>query len=662
MDWQVKSVGDWKVIGALSEKVFVDQHDRENGHRQAEDPKIHRFLVQNAEAAPAGFAVYRAHGTEAQLQIVGVLPEMRRQKAATALLARCEKVLTEKGIKRIHVNLSNHDNLLLSMLCKSGYRIVDARYIDAWEDVRIRLAKDLKPHRELRYALTEKCNFACLFCHNEGLGHGKRERFSDEQVLDVLIRAIELGHTDVTFTGGEPLLQKDRLHYLIDRFGCLVSPPDITLVTNASLLDTDTIQRLVDYPGNRKIHLSMHATDAPNFDKITRTFNKNHFARVVQNVQNASKSGLTVKVNHVVLRDLNHRKILEAIELARSLGASTIKFIELLVLPENPDDYRMYYDIDALQGDIETVANGPYKRSLRQNVYTHKQDGDFTIELARCTCAFGCSHCREIRDRTISSDLCYHPCFVRHKKQYEIRTPDRLERFLEIGNRIIDGYASKYKDSSPTLVQKEKYVPRKREFFMKIDSADKFRDYLKAQRFAQQAINQFHEEFYMPARSSEEWETFRRVLKISWDYHNESRVNLIYADHEYRYRPDSIIETSTRFLESSGPMVFDGLSRARHFLDRLDFRKFMELDWEIETWAQRDIMLNLAVDRDHATVKAYEPAENIDRIHRLLAGYPGEVKPLNEPLLMFMKQAYSKRAVDMDDSQTVSDRDKMETA
>ena len=49
----------------------------------------------------------------------------------------------------------------------------------------------------------------------------------------------------------------------------------------------------------------------------------------------ASQNGLIVKVNHVVLRELNHERIIAAVELARSLGASTIKFIELLVLPEN---------------------------------------------------------------------------------------------------------------------------------------------------------------------------------------------------------------------------------------------------------------------------------------------------------------------------------------
>ena len=350
----------------------------------------------------------------------------------------------------------------------------------------------------------------------------------------------------------------------------------------------------------------------------------------------ASQNGLIVKVNHVVLRELNHERAIAAVELARSLGASAIKFIELLVLPENPDDYRMYYDINAIQKEIEKIADGPYSKNRRQNIFHHKEDSSFTIELQRCTCALGCSHCREIRDRTISSDLSYHPCFVRHKRHYPIGEPQRLEQLLATGDRIIDGYAARYQDMSPTLVQKENFVRDKREMFFKVDSAEQVRAFLKSKRFTQKAAYGFHEEYFRPANCSDAWKKFERVLKIGWNYHDRSKVHLIYTDHKYNQNPDYGLETTTLFLKNTGPMEFDNEQSARHFLDRLNFEKYLVLEWEIETWAKNGLQVNLSLADKKSTLKVYDPAQNAGPFMLLLKNYCGRVEQLTEPLVQYM--------------------------
>jgi molybdenum cofactor biosynthesis enzyme MoaA len=640
MNWQMIETEDLNKVLSLYHKVFPDRLSREDLDVRTAGYDTHLYLIQGDDVDPIGFAIYRGRGREVELWQAGVVPEKRRQKAGTKLLEQGEKKMVEKNYTRLTINTFNHWNIMLSMLFRRGYRIIGTVYSDRRDDVKIKLYRELRPHRELRYALTEKCNFKCLFCHNEGLGHEQREKLADEQVLEVLLEAIRLGHTDITFTGGEPLLNKDRLHFLLDQFGSLEHPPDITLVTNASLLGEETITRLAQYPGQKKIHLSLHATDESSFKTITGIRKDGVFDKVISNVRLASKTGLTVKVNHVVLRDLNHNHVVDAVELARSLGASTIKFIELLVLPENPDDYGMYYNINAIQKEIEKIADGPHPKSPRQNLFNHKEDSTFTIELQRCTCALGCSHCREIRDRTISSDLGYHPCFVRHKRQYPIRKARQLEQLLTNGDRIIDGYAARYQNLSPTLVQKEKYVKGKREMFFKIDSAEALREFLKIKKFSQKATNGFHEEYFQPVNCSEAWKRFERVLKIGWDYHDHSTVHLIYTDHKYFQHPDQGLETTTRFLGSSGPMKFESAEQARHFLDRLDFEKYMELEWEIETWAKNGLELNLALTREQSTLKVYEPGQNADPVMQLLKDYDGQVVPLTLPLVQFMQKSH----------------------
>jgi molybdenum cofactor biosynthesis enzyme MoaA len=115
---------------------------------------------------------------------------------------------------------------MLSMLLRRGYRINRTQHNDLQDDLEITLLRELKLRKEMRYALTEKCNFRCLFCHNEGLGHAERNVISDEQVFNLLQEAVRLGHTDITLTGGEPLLKKKRLQFLLHRLGKLDDPPN----------------------------------------------------------------------------------------------------------------------------------------------------------------------------------------------------------------------------------------------------------------------------------------------------------------------------------------------------------------------------------------------------------------------------------------------------
>ena len=408
------------------------------------------------------------------------------------------------------------------------------------------------------------------------------------------------------------------------------------MVTNGSLLDRQVVEALAVYSGPRKIHLSLHASDADTFGKVTGTRRPELFDRVKTNIRMAAQSGLLVKMNHVVLRDLNHTRVLEAVELARALGATTIKFLELLVLPDNPDDYRMFYDIDSIQKQVEQIADGPETKGLRQRIFRHRSDTRFTIELQRLTCSIGCGHCRETRDRTFSSDMNYHPCFIRHKKHYPVKTPNRLEQILQNGDRLIDGFAARYKDSSPTLVQKEQYIAAKTEFFFSLDSTTAFREFLKTQGFSQVAAVGFHEEYFRPRGRPAEWERFERVLKVGWDYHDQEQTEMIYTDHRYTLHPELGLEVATRFLDVSGPVRFESADHARHFLDCLDFEQFLVLEWELETWKRDRFQVNLGVANGRATAKVNGTAEAAAQLMQIGRSYAGRFEPLCEPLAAHM--------------------------
>ncbi|ESS07776.1 MAG: molybdenum cofactor biosynthesis enzyme, partial [uncultured archaeon A07HN63] len=67
----------------------------------------------------------------------------------------------------------------------------------------------------VRVSLTDRCNFDCVYCHNEGLGdtRGPMEPDDNEMTADDVVRFLEVvaefGVGKVKFTGGEPMLRQD---------------------------------------------------------------------------------------------------------------------------------------------------------------------------------------------------------------------------------------------------------------------------------------------------------------------------------------------------------------------------------------------------------------------------------------------------------------------
>ncbi|GAB3685940.1 GTP 3',8-cyclase MoaA [Salinarchaeum chitinilyticum] len=150
----------------------------------------------------------------------------------------------------------------------------------------------------VRVSLTDRCNFDCVYCHNEGLGdvRGPMEPTDDEigadAVVDFLEIAAEFDVEAVKFTGGEPLLRAD-LEEIVRR------TPDemaVSLTTNGTMLP-DRADDLVD-AGVERVNVSQDAIDPDAFAEVT---NSGAYDRVIEGVEAALDAGLApVKLNMVV--------------------------------------------------------------------------------------------------------------------------------------------------------------------------------------------------------------------------------------------------------------------------------------------------------------------------------------------------------------------------
>jgi GTP 3',8-cyclase len=150
----------------------------------------------------------------------------------------------------------------------------------------------------VRVSLTDRCNFDCVYCHNEGLGdtRGPMEPGDDEMGTDDVVRFLEVAREfdvgKVKFTGGEPMLRED-LEEIIRR------TPDgmeTSLTTNGTFLPGRAEE--LREAGLSRVNVSQDALDPKEFAEVTKS---GAYDKVLEGVEAALDAGLDpVKLNMVV--------------------------------------------------------------------------------------------------------------------------------------------------------------------------------------------------------------------------------------------------------------------------------------------------------------------------------------------------------------------------
>jgi len=150
----------------------------------------------------------------------------------------------------------------------------------------------------VRVSLTDRCNFDCVYCHNEGLGdtRGPMEPDDNEMTADDVVRFLEVvaefGVGKVKFTGGEPMLRQD-LEEIVRR---TPDSMEASMTTNGTFLP-GRAEDLKD-AGLERVNVSQDAIDPEAFAEITKS---GAYEQVVEGVTAALDAGLApVKLNMVV--------------------------------------------------------------------------------------------------------------------------------------------------------------------------------------------------------------------------------------------------------------------------------------------------------------------------------------------------------------------------
>lgn len=188
--------------------------------------------------------------------------------------------------------------------------------------------------RSLRMSITDRCNLNCIYCHNEGhIGHSKE--MSVDTIVNIVDVASQFGVDRLKLSGGEPLLRKDLEEALVR----LPKMRDISLTTNAVLL-RDRASSLKE-AGLNRVNISLDTLDPEKYHMITNC-GKGVFDKVLDGIHAAVDAGLTpVKLNMVLLKDLNDDEIADMLEFTRGYDGNVIlQLIELMDFRDLPQ-YRI---------------------------------------------------------------------------------------------------------------------------------------------------------------------------------------------------------------------------------------------------------------------------------------------------------------------------------
>jgi GTP 3',8-cyclase len=188
-----------------------------------------------------------------------------------------------------------------------------------------------RPLRDLRISVTDRCNFRCTYCMpKEVFGRDfaflPREQLLTFEEITRLARAfVREGVSKIRLTGGEPLLRRD-LEQLVAMLADIEEITDVALTTNGSALAAKA--NTLKAAGLTRVTVSLDALD----DETFGVMNDVAFpvARVLAGIDAAAAVGLTpVKINMVVKRGVNDRRIIEMAERFRGTG-HIVRFIEYM--------------------------------------------------------------------------------------------------------------------------------------------------------------------------------------------------------------------------------------------------------------------------------------------------------------------------------------------
>jgi cyclic pyranopterin phosphate synthase len=261
-------------------------------------------------------------------------------------------------------------------------------------------------HDYLRISLTGRCNLNCSYCRPSGAGDCHRSTeppLSDSELLLLVELLAGMGVRKVRLTGGEPLLRRG-IERLVQRISAVPGIETVAMTTNGTLLEP-RLDGLV-HAGLRRLNISLDSLDPERLRLIT---GQDCFDSVWSGIEAALEYvQVTLKINTVVMREVNDSELTDFVELTRRMPLS-VRFIEYMPFADNrwqPDRLVGWREMTSRISDVftlEELGQNGVAREFRVKGFAGTVG--FIAPLTGCFCG-ACSRLRLSADGHLR--LCLH--------------------------------------------------------------------------------------------------------------------------------------------------------------------------------------------------------------------------------------------------------------
>ncbi len=251
-----------------------------------------------------------------------------------------------------------------------------------------------RTHRDLRIAVTDRCNFRCTYCMPvEGMNWQPRSEILTFEEIERLAKLMveRYGVDGIRLTGGEPTVRA-RISVLVEKLASL--GVDLSMTTNG--VSMATMAHDLKAAGLKRVNISIDSLRPDRFAEITR---RDNLAEVVAGIDAAVAAGFEpVKINVVVMAGVNDDELVDFVDFGISHGVE-VRFIEFM--PLDADGIWHNEKVFTKQQIVDRISTAhpivELKRTSAPATRFRLVDGSATIGIISSVSESFCDDCDRVR-------------------------------------------------------------------------------------------------------------------------------------------------------------------------------------------------------------------------------------------------------------------------
>ncbi len=266
-----------------------------------------------------------------------------------------------------------------------------------------------RPLTNLRISVTNKCNYACIFCHREG-ERPTADSLSARDIELVSRAAYSLGIKTFKITGGEPLTRPD-IEEIVSSIKNIGRDVEVSMTTNGYFLLEHA--KSLQEAGLDRLNISLHAINSVNYNRMTGVRGS---GKVIEGLHLARDLGIPVKLNFVLTK-YNVVELPQILDFASKMGFN-INLIELIPEGRGRENFHaLYYPVEKVLPMLAEKSSKIERRPLH-NRPVFVLDTGIKVEVIANYCnPMFCLGCTRIR---LTHDAKLKPCLNRNDNLVDV--------------------------------------------------------------------------------------------------------------------------------------------------------------------------------------------------------------------------------------------------